>query len=160
MLYAAASPADMPRLDLEASRQAACETAQAAESDPLAGVAQQVALTGVPACLAMQFPVPAAQRIAVRVAPEAERALRRGHPWVFERSIRQQSHDGRPGDLVVIFDRKRRFLAAGLYDPHSSIRVRVLVHGEPAAIDREWYSAKLAVAAGSPCTKTRTRIDE
>ena len=95
----------------------------------------------------MQFPVPAAQRIAVRVAPEAERALRRGHPWVFERSIRQQSHDGAPGDLAVIFDRKRRFLAVGLYDPHSSIRVRILQHGEPAAIDREWYSAKLAVAA-------------
>ena len=40
---------------------------------------------------------------------------------MFDRAIFEQSHDGRPGDLAVIFDRKRRFLAVGLYDPHSSI---------------------------------------
>jgi 23S rRNA (cytosine1962-C5)-methyltransferase len=90
---------------------------------------------------------PAAQRIAMRVTPEAERALRRGHPWLFDRGIRHQSHDGGAGDLAVVFDRKRRFVAVGLYDPRSSIRVRILQHGRPAAIDREWFRAKLAAAA-------------
>ena len=89
---------------------------------------------------------PAAQRIAMRVTPEAERALRRGHPWLFDRAIRHQSHDGDAGDLAVVFDRKRRFVAVGLYDPHSSIRVRVLQHRRPAAIDRDWFRAKLAAA--------------
>jgi 23S rRNA (cytosine1962-C5)-methyltransferase len=92
------------------------------------------------------IPGPAARRIALRVTPEAERALRQGHPWLFDRAIRQQSHDGRPGDLAVIFDRKGRFLAVGLYDPHSSLRVRILAHGEPATIDRDWFTAKLAAA--------------
>jgi 23S rRNA (cytosine1962-C5)-methyltransferase len=90
---------------------------------------------------------PAARRIAVRVTPEAERALRRGHPWLFDRAIRRQSHDGRAGDLAVVFDRKRRFVAVGLYDPHSSIRVRILQHGRPAVIDRDWFRDKLASAA-------------
>jgi 23S rRNA (cytosine1962-C5)-methyltransferase len=90
---------------------------------------------------------PAARRVAVRVTPEAERALRRGHPWLFDRAIRQQSHDGRAGDLAVVFDRKRRFLAVGLYDPRSSIRVRVLQHGKPAAIDRDWFRDRLVSAA-------------
>ncbi|MFC1974839.1 class I SAM-dependent rRNA methyltransferase [Chloroflexota bacterium] len=94
-----------------------------------------------------QIPKPAARRIAVRVTPEAERALRRGHPWLFDQAIRQQSHEGVPGDLAVIFDRKRRFLAVGLYDPHASIRVRILQHGEPATIDRDWFRARLAAAA-------------
>jgi 23S rRNA (cytosine1962-C5)-methyltransferase len=93
------------------------------------------------------IPGPAARRIAVRVAPRAERALRRGHPWLFERAIRQQSHEGAPGDLAVVFDRRRDFLAVGLYDPHSIIRVRVLQHREPATIDRDWFRDRLEAAA-------------
>jgi 23S rRNA (cytosine1962-C5)-methyltransferase len=93
------------------------------------------------------IPAPAALRIAVHVTPEAERALRRGHPWLFDRAIRHQSHQGRPGDLAVVFDHRRRFLAVGLYDPHSSIRVRILQRGKPAAIDQDWFKVKLASAA-------------
>jgi 23S rRNA (cytosine1962-C5)-methyltransferase len=83
----------------------------------------------------------------VHVTPAAERALRQGHPWLFDRAIRHQSHTGRPGDLAVVFDRGRRFLAVGLYDPHSSIRVRALHHGKPTPIDRDWFKGKLATAA-------------
>jgi 23S rRNA (cytosine1962-C5)-methyltransferase len=93
------------------------------------------------------LPSPDAQRVALRVTPEAEHALRDGHPWLFDRAIRHQSHEGRPGDLAVVFDRNRRFLAVGLYDPHSSIRVRVLQHGKPATIGQSWFQAKLAAAA-------------
>jgi 23S rRNA (cytosine1962-C5)-methyltransferase len=93
------------------------------------------------------IPGPATRRIAIRVTPEAERALRHGHPWLFDQAIRHQSHEGRAGDLAVIFDRKRRFLAVGLYDPHTSIRVRILHHGRPATIDRDWFKGKLAAAA-------------
>lgn len=98
-----------------------------------------------PSALA-RIPGPSTRHIAVRVVPAAERALRRGHPWLYAESIRQQSHEGAPGDLGVVFDRKGRFLAVGLYDPHSSIRVRVLQHSEPAPIDREWFAERLAAA--------------
>ena len=93
-----------------------------------------------------RIPGPSARRVAVRVTPAAERALRRGHPWLFEQAVRQQSHDGQPGDLAIVFDRRRRFLAVGLYDPGSPIRVRVLQRGEPATIDREWFRSRLAAA--------------
>jgi 23S rRNA (cytosine1962-C5)-methyltransferase len=82
----------------------------------------------------------------VRVTPAAERALRQGHPWLFDRAIRHQGQEGHSGDLAVVFDSARRFLAVGLYDPHSSIRVRVLHHGKPAPIDRNWFKDKLATA--------------
>jgi 23S rRNA (cytosine1962-C5)-methyltransferase len=85
--------------------------------------------------------------MAVRAVPGAERALREGHPWLYADSIREQSREGAPGDLAVVFDRKGRFLAVGLYDPHSSIRVRVLQHGEPAPIGRAWFAARVAAAA-------------
>ena len=93
------------------------------------------------------LPKPSERRIAIHVTPAAERALRAGHPWVFDRAIRSQSHEGRPGDLAVVFDAKRRFLAIGLYDPGSPIRVRVLQAREPAAIDRAWFAARLRAAA-------------
>lgn len=93
------------------------------------------------------IPEPDERRIALRVTPEAERALRGGHPWLFERAITRQSHQGQAGDLAVVFDRKDRFLAVGLYDPHSTIRARILQRGEPAAINRDWFAARLAEAA-------------
>jgi 23S rRNA (cytosine1962-C5)-methyltransferase len=93
------------------------------------------------------LPRAADKRIALQVTPAAERALRGGHPWVFDQAIVKQSHAGQPGDLAVIFDGKRRFLAIGLYDPASSIRVRVLQHRQPATIDRAWFIARLRAAA-------------
>lgn len=65
---------------------------------------------------------------------------------MFENSIRKQSVDGRSGDLAVIFDKNRQFLAVGLYDPHSPIRVRILQVKQQAAIDREWFAGRLETA--------------
>ncbi len=98
------------------------------------------------------------KRLAIRVTPVAERALRDGHPWLFEQAITKQSGDGRSGDIAVIFDRKGRFLAVGLYDPDSSIRVRVLQHQQQATINQSWFQAQLTAAAQlrAPLAKTQT----
>jgi 23S rRNA (cytosine1962-C5)-methyltransferase len=96
--------------------------------------------------LLSQLPSPAAKRMALHVSAPAERALRQGHPWIFDQAITEQSHEGAPGDLAVIFDNKRRFLAVGLYDPTSTIRVRILQHRQPATIDENWFKAKLIAA--------------
>ena len=93
------------------------------------------------------IPRPAEKPLAVYVSGAAERALRSGHPWVFESAIRRQSAAGNLGDLAVIFNRNRRFLAVGLFDPPSPIRVRVLQHHTPATINREWFFAALTAAA-------------
>ncbi len=93
------------------------------------------------------LPQPAERRIALRVTPAAERALRGGHPWVFDQAILSQSHEGMPGDLAVIFDGKRRFMAVGLYDPDSPIRVRILQHRTPATINAVWFVDRLRAAA-------------
>jgi 23S rRNA (cytosine1962-C5)-methyltransferase len=103
-------------------------------------------MTTNPNPLLSQLPSPAVKRIALRVSAPAERALHQGHPWIFDQAITEQSHAGAPGDLAVIFDKKRRFIAIGLYDPTSSIRVRVLQHNQPATIDANWFQAKLIAA--------------
>jgi 23S rRNA (cytosine1962-C5)-methyltransferase len=92
------------------------------------------------------LPVTSGRRLAVRLHPRAERAVRSGHPWVYAEGIRQLRHDGVAGDLAVLFDKDNRFLAIGLYDPESPIRVRVLHQGEPVTIDRDWFSARIDAA--------------
>ena len=91
----------------------------------------------------LQLPEPSAKRIALRVTAPAERALRQGHPWIFDQSITDISHAGTAGDLAVIFDAKRRFLGIGLYDPISPIRVRILQARKPATINADWFRSKL-----------------
>jgi 23S rRNA (cytosine1962-C5)-methyltransferase len=94
-----------------------------------------------------ELPEPPRQRIALHVVPEAERAIRNGHPWLFDRAISKQNHDGPAGSLAIIFDRKDRFLAVGLYDPHSTIRVRILQQGKSASINDEFFRKRISAAA-------------
>jgi len=81
-------------------------------------------------------------RLKARLTASAEAAVRSGHPWVFAKSIREQNRLGQPGELAVLYDRKDRFLAVGLYDPESPIRVRVLEKGKPQALDDAWWRAR------------------
>lgn len=90
-----------------------------------------------------QFPVVGERRLAVRVTDDALRWIRSGHPWLFADSITSVSGDGQPGDLAVVFDRKRRFRAIGLYDPDSPIRVKILHHGDPVQIDPDWFESRI-----------------
>ena len=94
-----------------------------------------------------RLPAPSNKNIAVGVKAAAEAAVRRGHPWVYESSIVRQSHPGKAGDLAVIYGRaNNRFLAVGLYDPFSPIRIRILQAHTPAAIHQAWFAAKLKQA--------------
>jgi 23S rRNA (cytosine1962-C5)-methyltransferase len=80
------------------------------------------------------------------VTAAAETIVRGGHPWVFAQSVREQNHDGETGALAVIFDRKDKFLAVGLFDPDSPIRVRILHSGQPRAIDASFWEQRVAEA--------------
>jgi 23S rRNA (cytosine1962-C5)-methyltransferase len=84
--------------------------------------------------------------LRLRVTATAQSVLRAGHPWLFADSIREQNRAGQAGELAVVYDRRNRFLAAGLFDPHSPIRVRLLHVGKPRAIDQSWWSERLTRA--------------
>jgi 23S rRNA (cytosine1962-C5)-methyltransferase len=89
---------------------------------------------------------PAPTRLRLRITAAAESAVRSGHPWVFSDSVLESNRAGQTGELAVIYDRKDRFLAVGLFDPDSPIRVRILHAGKPQTIDRAWWRARLAQA--------------
>ena len=85
-------------------------------------------------------------RLRIRISSAAESILRAGHPWLFAESIRGQNREGKLGELAVVFDRQDQFLAIGLFDPESPIRVRVLHAGKPQVLDRDWWAERLSAA--------------
>src|ERR1700722_11475978 len=82
-------------------------------------------------------------RLRLRVTAAAETILRGGHPWLFTESIREQNRAGQLGELAVIYDRKDEFLAVGMFDPESPIRVRILHAGKPKTLDADWWRRHL-----------------
>ena len=87
-----------------------------------------------------------AARLRLRLTNTAETIVRSGHPWLFADSIREQNRAGQTGELAVIYDRNDKFLAVGLYDSDSPIRVRILHAGKPQTIDSTWWKAHLEKA--------------
>ena len=85
----------------------------------------------------------AAARLRLRITSTAETIVRGGHPWLFADSIREQNRAGQTGELAVIYDRNDKFLAVGLFDAESPIRVRILHAGKPQTIDSTWWNAHL-----------------
>lgn len=99
--------------------------------------------------MTFNFPLPTVsqERLAIRLKPAAERMVRKQHPWIFDASITKQNKEGKAGDLAIIFDQKKnKFLALGLYDPYSPIRVKTLQYLKSATIDHHWLQQKIAAA--------------
>ena len=90
--------------------------------------------------------IPPPTRLRLRLSPAAEKAVRGGHPWVFSDSVRDQNREGAAGELAVIYSRHDQFLAVGLYDPASPLRVRILHCGKPATLDAAWWQERLRTA--------------
>jgi len=83
-------------------------------------------------------------RLRLRISAAAESIVRAGHPWLFADSIHESNRTGQTGELAVIYDRKDKFLAVGLFDADSPIRVRILHAGKPQTIDAVWWQARLS----------------
>jgi 23S rRNA (cytosine1962-C5)-methyltransferase len=88
----------------------------------------------------------ATSRLRLRITAAAESIVRGGHPWLFADSIHETNREGLLGELAVVYDRKDKFLAVGLFDPDSPIRVRILHAGKPITIDLGWWQARLVQA--------------
>ena len=81
-------------------------------------------------------------RLRLTLYPRAESAIRSNHPWVYAESIKTQNREGVTGELAVIYDKRDRFMAVGMYEAESPIRLRILHVGKPATIDRDWWLEK------------------
>ena len=81
----------------------------------------------------------------VVIKPRRARPFFARHPWVFVTSIDGVEGDPAPGDEVAVVSYEGQFIARGLFNHRSSIRVR-LYRWEDAAIDEAFLGARLAEA--------------
>lgn len=62
----------------------------------------------------------------VAITDRAKKRLKGKHPWVFSNELESKPEGLSPGEMVEVHDREGRFLAAGYYNPHTLIAVRIV----------------------------------
>ena len=85
------------------------------------------------------------QKIVI-LKPRRARPFFARHPWVFDSSIERVDGEPAPGDEVTVFTREGQFIARGLYNPASTIRVR-LYRWDDGPLDEAFWAATIAAAA-------------
>ena len=74
-----------------------------------------------------------------------ERPVLNGHPWIFSGAIDRIDGDAGIVGVADIFDCKKSWIARGLYNPASQIRVRLLT-GKDEPIDGDFFRRRIAQA--------------
>lgn len=65
------------------------------------------------------------------------------HPWVFSTAIERIDGEPVPGQEVTLRSQDGQFIAQGLFNPHSHLRVRLYAWREDARLDRDFWSQRL-----------------
>ncbi|HZH86233.1 MAG TPA: class I SAM-dependent rRNA methyltransferase [Brumimicrobium sp.] len=86
--------------------------------------------------------------IAIKLNKAGERAVKQGHPWVFENSIEKAPEENRlAGSLCVIFDQRyNKPIAFGLWDPEEIIRIKIILQGNRLQLNTDFWKAQLKEA--------------
>ncbi len=85
-------------------------------------------------------------KIKIQISKNLQRKLQKGYPWVYYYQLKNINVEGKVGDLGVVYDSNNRFLAIGLYDPFSDIRLRILQSNKPTEINRAFFQERLKKA--------------
>lgn len=82
----------------------------------------------------------------VILKPRRARPFFGRHPWVLESAIDKVEGEPGAGDVVDLVTHDRTFVARGLYNPKSRIRVRLFVFDTAVPIDDALFEARLVAA--------------
>ena len=84
--------------------------------------------------------------IVVNLKPRHALPFFKRHPWLFAGAIRSVRGNPEPGEAVVLYSNEGEFIAHGLFNPHSQIRVRLYSWNEQVPIDREFWKTRIQSA--------------
>lgn len=74
-----------------------------------------------------------------------ERPVLHGHPWIFSGAVETVEGSSEPTGIADIFDAKKNWLARGLYNQNSQIRVRILTW-QKETVDGDFFARRLRQA--------------
>ncbi|PKR80277.1 class I SAM-dependent rRNA methyltransferase [Brumimicrobium salinarum] len=86
--------------------------------------------------------------LAIKLNKAGERAVKQGHPWVFENSIDKGPKDKAiAGSLCVIFDQRyNKPIAFGLWDAEEIIRIKIIYRANRLQLNDEFWKNQLKKA--------------
>lgn len=95
-----------------------------------------------------EFPAFEVQNLAVKLTPKAENLLlKTAHPWIFSKSIERMNKEGKVGDIAILFRQKTNdVFGVGLYDPSSSIPIKMLHYYSAIQINQSFFAYKIQEA--------------
>jgi len=82
---------------------------------------------------------------SVIIAARGIERIASGHPWIYRADVSHTS-DARPGDVVRVVDRRKRFWGQALYSDKSQITLRMLTR-ESRTFDRGFLAERIRAAA-------------
>ncbi len=80
---------------------------------------------------------------AVAIKPRRALPFFSRHPWIFAGAIGDVGGDPQPGSEVAVWTHDGQFVARGLYNPDSNIRVRLYTWDAEQPLDADFWSARL-----------------
>lgn len=75
-----------------------------------------------------------------------EKSLKRQHPWIFSKAIKQVKGNPASGDTVEVVSSNGQWLARAAYSPESQIRARVWTFDSNEQVDQRYFSSRIAQA--------------
>ncbi len=93
--------------------------------------------------------LPASEPVArVVLKPRKARPFFGRHPWVLDSAVDRVDGPAADGDVVDLFTDQGKFIARGVYNSQSRIRVRLYTWKAGEALDESFWRARLQAAAG------------
>lgn len=86
--------------------------------------------------------------IAIKLNKAAEKAVKQGHPWVFEQSLEKGPNNAvLAGSLCVLFEqRTNKPFAFGLWDPAEIIRIKIIAREGKLQLNTDFWTSQLKKA--------------
>lgn len=69
-----------------------------------------------------------------------------GHPWVYSNEIESIEGSFEPGDIVDVYNFKKRFIGKGYINPKSQITVRIMTRDKTENIDIDFFRKRIKAA--------------
>jgi 23S rRNA (cytosine1962-C5)-methyltransferase len=79
----------------------------------------------------------------VVIKPRRALPLFSRHPWVFSTAVERVDGEPADGQEVVVASHDGRFIARGLFNPHSHLRVRLYSWDEETPLGRDFWSRRI-----------------
>ena len=77
---------------------------------------------------------------------DREKSVNNRHPWIYSGSVSRVEGEPADGDVVDVWNSRARFVARGIYNSKSQIRVRLLTWNPNDPIDEEFWRRRISRA--------------